>query len=115
MEGKRYEKAGLTVARTLLGEPYLSTDMGHQGLLLHSVYHRPNGWDHVPAGRKVPCGESSMWGDYHLMELGVMVRRMGEGGAYPVFFDRRGGGGERRFRQRMKKPWEQAPRALRGV
>ena len=30
--------------------PYLSTDPGHQGLLLHSVYHWPNGWDHVPAG-----------------------------------------------------------------
>ena len=45
--------------------PYLSTDAAHQGLLLHSVYHRPNGWDHVPAGAKVPRGESSQWGDYH--------------------------------------------------
>ena len=37
-------------AKTLLDEPYLSTDPEHQGLLLHSVYHRPNGWDYVPTG-----------------------------------------------------------------
>ena len=64
-EGLRYTRAGLTIARTLLSEPYLSTDSAHQGLLLHSVYHRPNGWDLIPPGRKIPCGESSMWGDYH--------------------------------------------------
>ncbi len=72
----RYMQAALTVAKTLFEEPYLSTDPSHQGLLLHSVYHRPNGWDHVPAGRNVPCGESSMWGDYHLLELAVHVHRM---------------------------------------
>lgn len=72
----RYTQAGLTVAKTLFDEPYLSTDLSHQGLLLHSVYHRPNGWDHVPAGRSVPCGESSMWGDYHLVELAVQIQRM---------------------------------------
>jgi unsaturated chondroitin disaccharide hydrolase len=70
----------------MMEEPYLSTKPEHQGLLLHSVYHRPNGWDHIPAGRKVPCGESSMWGDYHLMELAVLVRRMANGG-YLTFFD----------------------------
>ena len=32
--GDRYWQAGLTVLRTLLGEPYLSTDKKHQGLLL---------------------------------------------------------------------------------
>jgi unsaturated chondroitin disaccharide hydrolase len=85
-DGSRYTHAGLTVARALLAPPYLSEDPGHHGLLLHSVYHRPNGWDHVPPGRKVPCGESSMWGDYHLLELGVLVRRMAEG-KYLTFFD----------------------------
>ena len=74
--GKRYVQAGLTVARTLLQAPYLSEDPAHQGLLLHSVYHRPNGWDHVPDGAQVPQGESSMWGDYHLMELAVFLRRL---------------------------------------
>ena len=58
-KGRGYRQAGLTVARTLFAEPYLSTDPDHEGLLLHSVYHRPNGWDHVPPGRKVPCGESA--------------------------------------------------------
>ena len=48
--GRRYWQAGLTVLDTLLDEPYLCTDPAHQGLLLHSVYHRPNGWDHVAAG-----------------------------------------------------------------
>ena len=57
------------------------------GLLLHSVYHRPNGWDHVPPGRKVPCGESSMWGDYHAMELALYLRRLAAGGPYLTFFD----------------------------
>ena len=76
--GDRYIQAGLTIANTLLAEPYLSTDQSHQGLLLHSVYHRPNGWDFVPPGRKIPCGESSMWGDYHLRELALTILRMAE-------------------------------------
>jgi hypothetical protein len=82
---KKYLQAGLTVANTLFDEPYLSTDAKHQGLLLHSVYHRPNGWDHIPKGRKVPCGESSMWGDYHAMELALLIQRMAEGKYYTFF------------------------------
>jgi hypothetical protein len=90
--GEQYTKAGLTIAKVLFAEPYLSTDPGHQGLLLHSVYHRPNGWDPIPAGRKVPCGESSMWGDYHAIELALMIQRQARGEPYAVFFDRAGGG-----------------------
>ena len=86
-EGKRYIQAGLTVSDTLLDPPYLSEDSKHQGLILHSVYHRPNGWDHIPEGRKVPCGESSMWGDYHAMELGVLILRLAAGKPYYTFFD----------------------------
>ncbi len=86
--GKRYLQAGLTVAKTLLDKPYLSTSPRHQGLLLHSVYHYPNNWDHIPNGRKVPCDESSMWGDYHLLELALLIQRMGKGG-YVTFFDRK--------------------------
>ncbi|MEX2382110.1 MAG: glycosyl hydrolase, partial [Opitutales bacterium] len=48
--GKRYWQAGLTTANTLFDEPYLSTEGTHQGLLLHSIYHRPNGWDFIPGG-----------------------------------------------------------------
>ena len=84
---ERYTVAGLSLAKTLFAAPYLSESAGHQGLLLHSVYHRPNGWDHVPAGRKAPCGESSLWGDYHAMELAVYLQRLGGGGKYPAFFD----------------------------
>jgi hypothetical protein len=86
-EGSKYTQAGLTVARTLLGDPYLATDPSHQGLLLHSVYHRPNNWDHIPSGREIPCGESSMWGDYHLLELGVYLHRLARGEKYLAFFD----------------------------
>ena len=68
--GKHYYQAGLTVADTLFSEPYLSESEEHQGLILHSIYHRPNGWDHIPEGSAIPCGESSMWGDYHARELG---------------------------------------------
>jgi unsaturated chondroitin disaccharide hydrolase len=84
--GRHYRQAGLTVARTLFTEPYLSTDPSHEGLLLHSVYHRPNGWDYVPPGRTVPCGESSLWGDYHLLELALLIRREAQGGPYLKFF-----------------------------
>ena len=49
-----------------------STVRTHQGLILHSVYHRPNGWDYMPPGRKIPCGESSMWGDYHVREVALV-------------------------------------------
>lgn len=82
----RYRQAGLTIARTLLAEPYLSTNPMHQGLLLHSVYHRPNGWDYIAPGQKVPNGESSMWGDYHLRELALMILREARGEPYLTFF-----------------------------
>lgn len=86
-EGKKWTQTGLTLARKLLSEPYLSADPEHHGLLLHSVYHEPNGWDYVPEGKAVPQGESSMWGDYHLMELAVYLKRAIEGGKYLTFFD----------------------------
>ncbi|MEX0894945.1 MAG: hypothetical protein WDZ36_04215 [Balneolaceae bacterium] len=85
-EGERYWQAGLTVAKTLLEEPYLSTDSSHQGLLLHSIYHRPNGWDRVPDGQSVPCGESSMWGDYHIRELALYLWRIAREESYYTFF-----------------------------
>jgi hypothetical protein len=85
-EGKRYVAAGLTVARSLFAEPYLSADAKHQGLLLHAVYHRPNGWDHVPKGRRIPCGESCMWGDYHLRELALYVARLARKAPYYKFY-----------------------------
>jgi len=75
LAAQRYRQAGLTITRTLASEPYLSTQPRHQGLLLHSVYHRPNGWDHIATGQKIPNGESSMWGDYHLREVALMVLR----------------------------------------
>ena len=84
--GNSYYQAGLTVAKTLFAEPYLSASDAHQGLLLHSVYHRPNGWDHVPEGRKIPCGEASMWGDYHARELAVLLWREILGKPYLTFF-----------------------------
>ncbi len=85
-KGTRYTQAGLTVTKTLLGEPYLSTNLKHEGMLLHSVYHHPNGWDNVPKGRKVPCDESSMWGDYHLLELALYLKRVADKGPYLTFF-----------------------------
>jgi hypothetical protein len=84
--GTRYEQAGLRVLDTLCREPYLSTDALHQGLLLHAVYHWPNGWDHVPPGSRIPRGESCQWGDYHLREAALYVKRLAEGGPYFTFF-----------------------------
>ena len=85
-QGAKYLQAGYTVAKALLAEPYLSTDPQHQGLLLHTIYHWPNRWDYVPAGRRIACGESSMWGDYHLLEMALLIQRLADNGAYPTFF-----------------------------
>lgn len=85
-DGDGYWRAGLTVAGSLFAEPYLSTDPDHQGLLLHSVYHRPNGWDHIRPGQQVPNGESSMWGDYHARELALYLQRVARGETYYTFF-----------------------------
>jgi unsaturated chondroitin disaccharide hydrolase len=82
----RYRAAGLCVARTLFSPPYLSEDARHQGVILHSIYHRPNGWDAIPAGRRVPCGESSMWGDYHAVELAACLQRAARGEGPIQFF-----------------------------
>jgi hypothetical protein len=86
--GARYGQAGLRTLSTLLDErgPYLSLHPNHQGLLLHSVYHRPNGWDYVPAGSRIPRGESSQWGDYHLREAALLVRRLAKDAPYLTFF-----------------------------
>ncbi len=84
--GRRYFQAGLTVARTLLGDPYISAHPDHQGLLLHSVYHRPNGWDAIPKGARVPFGESSMWGDYHIRETALYLARLAKDEPYLAFF-----------------------------
>ncbi|HTS19871.1 MAG TPA: glycosyl hydrolase [Verrucomicrobiae bacterium] len=84
--GERYYQAGLTILDTLFDEPYLSTGAKHDGLILHSVYHRPNGWDYIPPQRSVPCGESSMWGDYHAREVALYVQRVANRGPYLTFF-----------------------------
>ena len=84
--GRRCRQAGLTIVKRLFDEPYLSTDPKHQGLILHSVYHRPNGWDYIAPGQKVPNGESSMWGDYHARELALLLLREARGEKYLTFF-----------------------------
>jgi len=85
-DGTRYTQAGLTVLDRLLEAPYLSTNPAHQGLLLHSIYHQPNGWDYVPPGSRVANGESSMWGDYHLREAALYVQRLARNETYHAFF-----------------------------
>jgi len=82
----KYWQAGLTVSKSLFSEPYLSMDPNHHGLLLHSIYHHPNGWDYIPPGHKIPHGESCMWGDYHLRELALYLQRIINDEAYYTFF-----------------------------
>ena len=86
LQNDRYWQAGLSVCKSLFDEPYLSTDDAHQGLLLHSIYHRPNGWDNIPKGRKVPAGESCMWGDYHFLEVALYLSRVAVGKPYLTFW-----------------------------
>jgi unsaturated chondroitin disaccharide hydrolase len=87
-DGTRYEQAGLCVLDTLFDPsgPYLSTDPRHEGLILHSVYHRPNNWDHIPRESRIPRGESSQWGDYHAREAALYVLRLARGEPYLSFF-----------------------------
>jgi hypothetical protein len=87
--GDRYWQAGLLTAKAVFGEPYLSTGPNHQGLILHSVYHRPNGWDAVPAAGLAPHGESCMWGDYHARELALYLSRIIEDKPYLTFWSGR--------------------------
>ncbi len=85
-EGKKYFQTGLTIADNIFSEPYLSIDSNHQGLVLHSVYHRPRGWDNIPKDKKNPSGEATMWGDYHARELALLLLRMAEDKSYYTFF-----------------------------
>ncbi len=87
-DGARYLQAGLSVLDTVTDPagPYLSTDPAHEGLILHSVYHRPNGWDWVPGGAQTPRGESSQWGDYHAREAALYVLRLATNQPYLTFF-----------------------------
>ena len=84
-DGRKYFQAGLTDARSLFNSPYLSDSETHHGLILHSIYHRPNGWDHIPTGSKIPRGESSMWGDYHARELALYIGKIADGSDYRFF------------------------------
>jgi len=83
---KKYKQAGLTIMNRLLEEPYLSQDNSHHGLILHSIYHRPNGWDYIPEGSHIPNGESSMWGDYHAREVALYLTKQLKGEQYYSFY-----------------------------
>jgi len=86
-DGSRMWQAGLTVVSRLLETPYLSVNSEHHGVLLHSVYHRPNGWDHIREGYKIPCNESSMWGDYHIRETALYLSKLLSGERYYTFYN----------------------------
>lgn len=86
-KAERYRQVALTIAQALFDKPYLSEEPSHQGFILHSLYHRPKGWDYVPAGCKIPCGESSMWCDYQARELALLLLREIRGEPYLRFFN----------------------------
>lgn len=81
----KYWQAGLTVCDSLFAAPYLNSDAGHQGLIVHSVYHRPNGWDRADSDG-VPRGEACMWGDYHARETALYLLRMIQNSPYLTFW-----------------------------
>ncbi|TDQ13679.1 glycosyl hydrolase family 88 [Algoriphagus boseongensis] len=85
--GDTYVQAGIQLANVLFSEPYLSIKETHQGLILHSIYHQPNGWDYVPEKGKVAHGESSMWGDYHARELAILLQKMGNQEPYYTYLN----------------------------
>lgn len=83
---RKYWQAGLTVMDRLMEAPYLSTDPKHQGILLHTIYHEPNAWDHKPDSTRAAYGESSMWGDYHMREAALYLSRIAKDERYYTFF-----------------------------
>jgi unsaturated chondroitin disaccharide hydrolase len=91
LQSQRYWQAGLTLCRTLLCAPYLSMSPDHEGLILHALYHRPNGWDAVPPGRRVPAGEACIWGDYHAIEAALYLLRIIESKGYLTFWGNQDG------------------------
>ncbi|HYO23581.1 MAG TPA: glycosyl hydrolase [Lacipirellulaceae bacterium] len=84
--GERLWAAGLTTLQSLLAPPYLAEDPDHDGLLLHTIYHRPRNWDYTPPGSAIPRGEACMWGDYHLLEAALYVQRIARAEPYYAFF-----------------------------
>lgn len=86
LENDRYWQAGLTVCNALFDQPYLSLDPNHEGLILHAVYHRPNGWDAAPDDTGVPRGEACMWGDYHAREVALYLLRFIQSKPYLTFW-----------------------------
>ncbi len=84
--GRLYWQAGLTVLNTLFDELYISEEKQHQGLILHSIYHQPNGWDYIPEGSDIANGESSMWGDYHAREVALYLQRIIDDDNYYTFY-----------------------------
>ena len=75
---KIYRQAALTTARSLLQSPYLSNDEHHEGLLLHSIYHRPNGWDYIPKGSSIPHGRGVHVGRLSLAGVGSVPKTNGQ-------------------------------------
>jgi unsaturated chondroitin disaccharide hydrolase len=86
LHGEQLVSAGLTTLQSLLAPPYLAEDPEHDGLLLHTIYHRPRDWDYIPLGSAIPRGESCMWGDYHLLEAALYVQRLAREEPYYAFF-----------------------------
>ena len=86
LHGERFWSAGLTTLQSLLAPPYLAEDPDHDGLLLHTIYHRPRNWDYIPPGSAIPRGEACMWGDYHLLEAALYVQRIARDEPYYAFF-----------------------------
>ena len=58
----------------------------HHGLLLHTIYHNPKGWDYMKEAGMAAHGESSMWGDYHMRELVLYVHKLLKREKYYTFF-----------------------------
>jgi hypothetical protein len=85
-KARRYWQAGLGIAKTLLSDQYVSLKSDHQGLILHSLYHRPKGWDRTDTDG-VARGESTMWGDYHARELCLYLTRVLSDETYPAFWN----------------------------
>ena len=104
-----YFQAGLTIARTLLGAPYLSRGPAAPGPApaLRLPPARTAGTTCRPAAR-CRAASRAQWGDYHLRELALLRPAPRRGRPYYTFF------GPRRRSVRRASPSSRAARGASG-
>ena len=86
-DGGAYVQAGLTVAADAVRRAVSLHGRRPPGLAACTPSTTgPTAGTTSRRGSKVPCGESSMWGDYHARELALYIQRLAQDAPYYTFY-----------------------------